>query len=194
MPSYRPPSGPAKHEADGPSSVPFGVQLLAFLAGFLILLMAGKSVLEDYRLGYKLTHLDEIYEPVTATWLKVDTRRDAKDPDAHYPDVLFEYFVDGKSVWGWRLSLEERPSDSATWNARLAGYAVGDTVTAYVNPRDPKDSFVEKKTEPVNRLMTRAILGAAFGLFGGTLVVLALSGWLRKAARSGKAAKKKSRK
>ena len=178
--SYRPPSGPAKHESDGPSSVPFAVQLLGFLAGAVILMLAGKSVLQDWRLAHKLTHLDALYEAVPATWVKVAVRRDASGDAEFYPDVLFDYHVGGKSVWGWRFSLEETPHDSAYWAERLASYAVGDTVTAFVNPKDPKDSFVEKKTEGTTyRIRLRAFMGLAFCLFGGTLVVLALSGWLR---------------
>jgi hypothetical protein len=189
--SYRPPSGPAKYEADGPSSIPFGVRLLALLAGIVFLLLSGKSVLQDYRLYYKLTHLDQLYEAVPARWLKVEVRRDASGSAEFYPDILFDADLNGQSVWGWRLSLEEIPGDSAYWVSRLAPYRAGDTVTAYVNPLDPKDSFIEKKTDGTQRVFSKALLGSAFGLFGGTLVILSLSGWLRTLARSGKAGKKK---
>jgi hypothetical protein len=39
--------------------------------------------------------------------------------------------------------------------------------------------------------LRRAFLALAFCLFGGTLVVLAVSGWLRKSSTSGKTGKKK---
>ena len=191
MARYRPKSpSPAEEPAAG-ASVPFGVQLLALLAGLVFLLLAGKSVLQDYRLGYKLTHLDEVYETAPAKWLKVDVRRDASGSDEFYPDILFDANVNGQSVWGWRLSLEEIPGDSAYWAARLAPYRVGDTVTAYVNPLDPKDSFIEPKTDGIRRLISKAIMGVAFGLFGGTLVVLSLLGFLRRPrASSGTAGSK----
>lgn len=183
-PAYRPkPPSPADEPA-GSAGVPFGVRLLALLAGTVFLLLSGKSVVQDYQLYYKLTHLDELYVATPATWLKVEVRRDASGSAEYYPDILFDANVSGQSVWGWRLSLEETPGDSAYWVARLAGYKVGDTVTAYVNPNDPKDSFIEKKTDGVQRILSKAMLGAAFGLFGGTLVVLSALGFLRGAMGS----------
>ena len=142
--SYRPQNPTPEQRADG-ATIPFGVRLLALLAGTVFLLLAGKSVMQDYRLYYKLTHLDELYEDAPATWLKVEVRRDASGRDEFYPDILFDAHVNGTSIWGWRLSLEEGPADSAYWVERLASYHVGDSVTAYVNPDDPKDSFIEKK-------------------------------------------------
>jgi hypothetical protein len=184
--AYRPKNPSPTEQGDaGNASIPFGVRLLALLAGTVFLLLSAKSVTQDLRLYYKLTHLDELYVPTPATWLKVDIRRDASGKFEYYPDILFDAPVNGQSVWGWRLSLEEMPGDSAYWVSRLAPYHVGDTVTAYVNPLDPKDSFIEKKHEGVQRVISKALLGAAFGLFGGTLVVLALLGFLRKAGASG---------
>lgn len=182
-PSYRPKS-PAPEPREN-ATVPFGVRLLALLAGMLFLLLSAKSVMQDYRLYHKLTHLDELYEAVPATILKADVRRDASGRDEFYPDVLFDARVQGNSVWGWRLSLEETPADSAYWADRLSSYRVGDTVTAYVNPDDPQDSFLEKKSEGLQRVLSKGLLGTAFGLFGGTLVILALQGFLR-AARAQK--------
>lgn len=179
--SYRPKNPDARSDATG-AHVPFGVRLLALLAGTVFLLLSVKSVMQDYRLYYKLTHLDELYEAVPAVMLKVDVRRDESGHDEFYPDILFDARVQGNSVWGWRLSLEENPADSAYWVERLAPYRVGDTVTAYVNPDDPKDSFLEKKSEGLQRVLSKAVLGAAFGLFGGTLVVLSIIGFLRRPA------------
>lgn len=179
--SYRPKTPTSASEPAG-TPVPFGVRLLALLAGTVFLLLSAKSVMQDYRLYHKLTHLDEIYVPTPATWMKVDVRRDASGADDFYPDILFDARVNGESVWGWRLSLEEVPGDSAYWLSRLAAYRVGDTVTAYVNPQDPKDSFIEPKTDGVQRVLSKAVLGAAFGLFGGTLVVLSVIGFLRRPA------------
>lgn len=190
---YRP-KAPAPEEAPTPGSVPFGVQLLGFLAGTLILLLAGKSAVQDFRLARKLTHLDQYYEAVPARWVKLDVRRDASGDPEFYPDVLFDMDVDGKSVWGWRLSLEENPRDSMHWVERLSGYAVGDTVTAYVNPKDSSDSFVEPVSDGTPyRIRLRGFMGLAFCLFGGTLVVLAVSGWVKSGAGRTKPAGKKKR-
>jgi hypothetical protein len=181
MPSYRPSSSPTPLPSTGePSGVPFGVSLLAFLAGVVFLMLSGKSVWQDVQLANRLTHLEKFYEPVPAKWLKVAIRRDASGSDEFYPDILFDANVRGTSVWGWQLSLEETPADSAYWVERLKRYRVGDTVTAYVSPVDPKDSFIERKTGGIQRILSKMMLGLAFGLFGGTLVVLSLVGWVRK--------------
>jgi hypothetical protein len=177
--AYRPQSGPSPDEHDAPSSVPFGVQLLAFLAGTVFLLLAGKSVLQDARLVHRMKNLESYYEPVPAKWLKVEVRRDASGSNEFYPDVLFDANVNGASVWGWRLSLEEKPADSAYWAGRLANYRVGDTVTAWVDRKNPKDSFIEMRAEGAQRVFSKMLLGAAFGLFGATLVVIAVGGWIR---------------
>jgi hypothetical protein len=188
--AYRPKNPSSSDEPITGSTIPFGVRLLALLAGLVFLLLSGKSVKQDFDLGYKLTHLEDLYVAVPAKWLKVDVRRDASGSDEFYADILFDMNVKGQSVWGWRLSLEEIPGDSAYWVTRLAPYRVGDTVTAYVNPLDPKDSFIEQKTDGIHRVISKALLGAAFGLFGGTLVVLSLLGFLRKASGEGKKKRK----
>lgn len=182
--AYRPPSSstptPSTNE---PSGVPFGVTLLAFLAGIVFLSLSFKSVVQDVRLAYRLTHLEKFYAPMPAKWLKLDVRRDASGSKDFYADILFDANVDGTSVWGWQLSLEESPNDSAYWVERLKGYRVGDTVTAWVSRVDPKDSFVELKTGGIQRVVSKALLGATFGLFGGTLVILSVLGFLRKPAK-----------
>lgn len=177
---YRPkPPAPEPAVAGG---VPFGVQLLAFLAGVLILVMAGKSAVQDFTFAHRLTHLDDYYEPVPARWLKLDVRRDASGDADFYPDVLYAMSTGDTTTWGWRLSMEEIPRDSLFWVERLSGYRVGDTVTAYMRPGDPKDAFVEARTDgSPYRIRLRGVMGLAFCLFGGTLVVLAVTGWIRAA-------------
>jgi hypothetical protein len=189
--AYRPKNPSRADEPAGGAQIPFGVRLLALLAGTVFLLLSAKSVRQDYQLYYKLTHLDELYTATPAKWIKLDVRRDASGSDEFYADILFDADVNGTSVWGWRLSLEEIPGDSAYWVSRLAPYRVGDTVTAYVNPQDPKDSFIERKTDGVQRVISKALLGVAFGLFGGTLVVLSLLGFLRRPSGAGPGGKKR---
>jgi len=189
--AYRPKNPSPIADSSGSAQIPFGVRLLALLAGTVFLLLSAKSVMQDYKLYHKLTHLDELYDATPAKWLKLDVRRDASGSDEYYADILFDANVNGTSVWGWRLSLEEIPGDSAYWVSRLAPYRVGDTVTAYVNPLDPKDSFIERKTDGVQRVISKALMGLAFGLFGGTLVILSLMGFLRKPSGEGKSKKTK---
>ena len=131
---------------EGEVRTPAGVRWLALLAGLLIAGLGAKSVLLDYSLINKLTHLDEFYRPLPAKFLKVDVRRDTSgNRNDWYPDVLFEYFVDGKSIWGWRLSYEEEPKPRAYWEERLARYTVGANVPVFYFAAEPKES---KKEEP----------------------------------------------
>lgn len=160
--------------------MPFGVQLLAVVAGIVIFVMGVESILQDYRAVRKITRLEESYVKMPARWLQVGVRADAGSSSKFYPDVLFEYFPDGKSVWGWRLSLEENPRSREHWEQRLAGYKAGDTVTAYVSPTDPKDSFVEPRTDGVFRYVLKGLVGVGFVVFGGLLVGIPTAGWLKK--------------
>ncbi len=155
------------------SHTPFGVFLLSFIAGIILVVLGGKSLHDDYRVLHKLTHLDEEYRPTTAKMLQVQVRRDSlQSGDKCYPDVLFEYFVEGKSVWGWRFSYEEEPRHRAYWEKRLARYRVGDTVTAYVSPLDPKDSFLEKKSDSLLRPGLKTAMAAVFVLIGILLTLI----------------------
>jgi Protein of unknown function (DUF3592) len=147
----------------------------------MIAFMGLKSVLQDYRSIHKLTHLDEEYRAIPAKFLLVQTRRDTTtSKEEYYPDIRFEYFVAGKSVWGWRFSWEEEPRSRSYWEKRLERYHAGDTVTAYVNPDDAKDSFVEKKWDNLFRQFLKAAVGLGFMGVGGILCVIPVMGWFEK--------------
>jgi hypothetical protein len=88
--------------------------------------------------------------------------------------------VDGKSVWGWRLSFEEEPGTKAYWEERLKGYAVGNPVAVYYDPAVPKDAILEKRHDNLFRVWMKMGLGAGFLLAGALLAGLSLSGWIRR--------------
>jgi hypothetical protein len=180
MRHYIPGQSPDETSGDAAPGIPFGVQLLAIIAGLVILVMGAKSIGQDYRDIHKMTHLDSEYQALPGKWLQVNVRQDASNSAKFYPDVLFEYFVQGKSVWGWRLSLEEHPHGREYWAKRLAGYKVGDTVTVHVSPADAKDSFVEMKTDGIFRPLLKSLVGVAFCIFGGLLLFIPLGGWAKK--------------
>ena len=160
---------------------PMGVQLIALAAGLILMVLGWKSLTDDYRLLHKLTHLDQEYRPTASKILQVKVRRDSLESgDKYYPDLLFEYFVEGKSIWGWRFSYEEEPRHKSYWEQRLARYHAGDTVTAYVDPANPKDSFLEKKTDSLIRPLLKALLAAVFVLFGALLFAIPASTFLGK--------------
>jgi hypothetical protein len=162
------------------------VQLLAVIAGLIILVLGAKSVLQDYDVIHKLTHLDAEYRATPAKWVQVKVRQDTTGGGEYYPDVLFEYFVEGQSVWGWKLSLEEIAKPEAYWKERLKNYREGDTVTAYVNPKrptDPNESFVEMRHDGLLRPLLKGAVGVAFCLFGGFLVLVPIGGWLKRKPR-----------
>lgn len=183
MRHYTPANGSDEPAEQGGGGVPFGVQLLAVIAGLIILVLGAKSVLQDYDAIHKLTHLDTEYKATPAKWVQVKVRQDTTGNGEYYPDVLFEYFTpEGKSVWGWKLSLEEIAKPEAYWKERLKEYRVGDTVTAHYNPKrptDPNESFVEMRHDGLLRPLLKGAVGVAFCLFGAFLVIVPIAGWMK---------------
>jgi hypothetical protein len=169
----------AKQEQEPASGTPQGVQVLSFLCGLLVAYLGFKSGWQDYSRIHRLRHLDD-YVGTPGKFLQVKVRRDTTSAaEDYYPDVLYEYSVDGKSVWGWRLSYEEEPMPKTYWESRLSGYAAGAPVEVYYNPGLPKDSILEKKHDGLYRVWTKLALGIGFLLAGLVLAVLPLAGWLR---------------
>lgn len=175
---FREPEEPSDAESAG--GVPQGVQILAFLCGLLVAWLGSKSAWQDWSRIDKLTHLER-YSETPGKFLRVKVRRDTVGGgEAWYPDVLYEYFVDGKSVWGWRLSYEEEPRGREFWESRLAAYDSGAAVAVYYDPAHPKDSILEKKHDSLYRIWLKLGLGTAFLAAGLGLAGLSLAGWLRK--------------
>lgn len=166
-------------EPEGPSTTPLGVQILSFLCGLLVAYLGFKSVRQDYVTLRKLSHLEE-FTVTPGKFLRVQIRRDSVgSPTDFYPDVLYEYFVDGKSVWGWRLSYEEEPRSKTYWEGRLASYSTGGEIQVYVNPSDPKDAILEKKHESLYRTWIKMGLGVLFLLAGLVLAILPAGAWAK---------------
>lgn len=171
-------NGPAEPEAAG--GVPRGVRVLAFLCGLLVCWLGSKSVRQDWRKIDALTHPDRLAS-VPGKFLHVQVRKDsAGSAEEWYPDVLYEYFVEGKSIWGWRLSYEEEPKPKAYWEERLKGYAAGDPVRVFYDPAHPKESILEKKRDSLYRVWMKLGLGVGFVLAGAVLAGLSLAGGFRR--------------
>ena len=97
---------------------------------------------------------------------------------------------EGKRVWCWRYSYEEEPKPRSFWENRLRRWRVGDTVTAWVNPAEPKDSLIEKKRDAgLFRLAVKTALGMGFFLAGAVMAALPLWGWGKKRVKKGKGAR-----
>jgi hypothetical protein len=172
------PAATLPEESDG--GTPQGVQILAFLCGLVVAYLGFKSTRGDWLLIDKMRHLDRFAE-TEGRFLEVGVRKDTVGSEGDfYPKVLYEYFVDGKSVWGWRLSYEEEPKPKAYWEGRLAGYAKDAPVKVYYNRDLPKDSILEKKHEGLYRIWVKMGLGLGFLLAGLLLAVLPVSGWLKR--------------
>lgn len=173
---------PGRHrEAEPEAAVgtPHGVQTLAFLCGLVVAYLGFKSATQDFRQIRKLHQLDRYIE-TPGRFLQVKVRRDSLGaPDEFYPDVLYEYFVDGKSIWGWRLSYEDEPRTRKYWEDRLAKYSQGSAVPVYYDTRAPKEAILEKKYDSLYRIWMKLALGAGFLLAGVLLSVLPAAGWLR---------------
>jgi hypothetical protein len=170
----------AVEEAESAAGMPQGVRLLAFLCGLLVCWLGFKSARQDWRRIDRLTHLDRLAS-AQGRFLHVHVRQDTAGSGGDwYPDVLYEYAVDGKSIWGWRLSYEEEPKPKAYWEARLKGYSAGAPVAVYYDPAAPKESILEKRRDGLGRVWMKLGLGAAFLAAGVVLSVLSLASWLRK--------------
>lgn len=174
-PSFK---SPAAEEPEAPSSTPLGVQILSFVCGLLVTVLGFKSARQDWLHIDKLTHLEAFVE-TPGKFLQVGIRRDSASSDDCYPDVLFEYFVDGRSIWGWRLSYEDEPRSEDFWKDRLKPYAAGKPVTVYYNPADPKDSIVEKRRDSLYRVAMKMALGILFLAAGLLLAVLPAAAWIK---------------
>jgi hypothetical protein len=178
----------APKSPDDTQSLPSGVRLISLIAGVILLVLGWKSLVPDCRLLYKLTHLDSVYRPIPAKILQMKLRRDTIETgDKYYPDVLFEYFIDGKSVWGWRFSYEEEPRHKSYWEKRLASYHTGDSVTAHVNTDDFKDSFIEEKTDSLLRTLIKALVAGGFVVLGGLLFCIPVLAFLNNLMRGKRA-------
>ena len=174
------PGAAPQEESEPAGGTPQGVQILAFLIGLVFAFLGFKSAWSDYLLIDKMTHLERFTE-TDGRFLQVKVRGDSLGASGEsYPDVLYEYFVDGKSIWGWRLSFEDEPRTKAYWEERLSGYRKDAPVKVYYNGALPKESIVEKKHDGLYRLVLRMAMGIGFLLVGLVLTLLPLYGWLKK--------------
>lgn len=170
-------------ELEPAGATPMGVLLLAFLIGLVFAVLGFKSAWSDYQLIDKMTHLDRFTE-TDGKFLQVKVREDSLASGDFYPDVLYEYSVAGKSIWGWRLSFEDEPRPKGYWEERLAAYRKGAPVKVYYNGMLPVESILEKKHDGLYRLGLRSAMGIGFLLVGLVLALLPLYGWMRKGSRS----------
>ena len=167
------------NEPEAASGVPAGVQVIAFLCGLAMAFLGMKSAWEDWRHIDKLSHLER-FTSAPGTFLEVKVRHDSSgSPDDWHPDVLYEYFVDGKSVWGWRLSYEEEPMPRAHWEKRLTGYSKGKAAIVFYDPSEPKESILEKKHDSLYQSGMKLGLGLLFFIAGAVLAALTAAAWMK---------------
>ncbi len=157
---------------------PMGVQVLAFLVGILVTVLGVGSLSKDWPAYRQLADLEALSE-TEGRILKSEVRNDTSGAeDEYYPDMLFEYSVNGNNIWGWRLSMEEKPHEREFWVKRTDKYKVDDRVSVYFDPEDPAFSMLEKRSDGVFRPVLSLTGGTAFTLFGLVLVVIPLGSWL----------------
>jgi hypothetical protein len=170
QPKYRPAAGDSEPRESRDAGVPSGVIWLSLGAGLLFSWMGLRSADKDYADVKRLQSV-HTYAATQARWLKVAVRHDSAGSDEDYhPDVLYEYFVNGESIWGWRLSYEDLPHAKNFWDMRLKPYRVGDTVTAYVSPMDKKEAVIEKRNDGMFRPYLKVAMGLAFAGIGFLLL------------------------
>jgi len=99
-----------------------------------------------------------------------DSRRSARS-DVYRPKIEYAYTVDGKEYTSDRFSLiEMASSDRVAQQAIVDRYAVGTSVTVYVDPADPSRVVLDRES-----LMQPALLagvGALFAVIGLALLIV----------------------
>jgi hypothetical protein len=160
-------------EAGG--SLPPGFSYIGLVAGVFALVLGLKSLRQDYQRYDRVGRFSE-WESVPASWIQVSVRRDTSGAlGEYYPDVLYDYRKEGKSVWGWRYSYEETPQSKEFWERRLSNFKKGDSLTVWIHPRLDGESLVEKQNDGLWGLFFKALAGVAFCLAGTALI--GVGGW-----------------
>ncbi len=155
-----------------------GVQFLAFAVGIVLIVLGLGSLRQDWKGMRQLTNLEDLLE-TEGRVLKAEVRSDTSGAeDEFYPDMLFEYFIDGKSVWGWRLSLEEKAQPREYWVKRLEKYRVDDRIPVYFDRENPAYSMLEKRNDGLFRPLLSLTVSGGFTLFGLLLALVPLSAWM----------------
>ncbi|MFB6193913.1 MAG: DUF3592 domain-containing protein [Halobaculum sp.] len=94
------------------------------------------------------------------------------------PALGFEYEYEGETYesdnkYPPSEGIDRRYESAAAAEEYLDGYAEGDTVTAYVDPDDPSEAFLETETNDLRNLGVTAV-GGVMALIGLAGVVAAL--------------------
>jgi hypothetical protein len=117
-----------------------------------------------YRKGRRIQTWPQTTGRVTQSEI---VRRQGQRTYIEEPHVFFSYSVDGTEYVGHTMSvLEVDTSLKQDAEAKLRPYPVGQEVAVFYNPKDPKDSLLEKETSGT------ALLG--WGLLGGVVLCIGI--------------------
>ncbi|HEY1012745.1 MAG TPA: DUF3592 domain-containing protein [Herpetosiphonaceae bacterium] len=125
---------------------------------------AGYSGWRDFR---KLSDYLPARATITASRLAEGSARDAKGraTTTYTPLITYRYQVAGEDYESGRIWAGKSYADQLTAEDMLAKYTVGSTHTAYYNPANPGDSFLER-TYSLNAFCAIGVLALiAGGLF-----------------------------
>ena len=149
------------------SGISIGSDLLGSVRGGLLMLVlsiaiTGFGVYDYTQQSDAVASAVEVDATITETGIDtVSTRRGGAD---YKPTVSFEYQFEGTEYTAHNIYPSAVEPDYGTRSdaeAELEGYAVGDTVTAYVDPDTPGSAFL-KNEESSSPLKFAAIGGIAF--------------------------------
>jgi hypothetical protein len=149
---------------------------LKTLAGLLLLVpfvlvpvvglwYAGPDVLTEHAV------LDR-YRATSAMVVSAGIEAEAGHAAAYVPRVVFEYTVQGRVYQAERVTPRDVSGTQRWARKHIAAYRPGQHVTAYYDPRDPGQAFLERRGTPA--------LTATFFL---PVPLLALAFWLAASAR-----------
>lgn len=154
------------------SGITVGGTHLDSTRGSLLVLVLGLAVAGyggyDYvQQSDAVEHAVEIDATILETGVEADeVNRRGVD---YHPTVRFEYTYEGESHTSSRVypSTLGRTFDTESAAAEaIADYAVGETVTAYIDPADPDRAFLKRTSTPMGPLLVVG-LGTLFALVGG---------------------------
>ncbi len=98
---------------------------------------------------------------------ELDTGVDDSTWRVYRPEIRYSFILDGTEYAGARRSLGE---PAASWRSHaetvVARYPVGQAVTVYYNPENPRDSIIERQTAK-GWATFFIVIGVVVGIGGG---------------------------
>lgn len=157
-------------ESDSPSEQDYSQGSGAVRGGWLFLIIIGLALMGFGGYMY-LEHQSQVqdFEQTEATIISSDVEEDRgidTDDVQYYPEISYEYTVDGERYQNSNVFPGEGIGKSANAQSVVNNHPAGAEVTAYYNPDDPSESFLIKSGPPWIRILASIAVGILFILGG----------------------------